>query len=88
MQEIFTHLPNHITVLWKIFINSYFNLKVLIYLTEHGNQTWQSFSKRKDYKITLTSLFGKLQEHKLELGQLEQHEEIEKRHKNIFLNAE
>ncbi|KAF1895936.1 hypothetical protein Lal_00033941 [Lupinus albus] len=37
--------------------------------------------------MSLAVLFGKLQEHELELSQLYQHEELEKKKKNISLKA-
>ncbi|KAF1863135.1 hypothetical protein Lal_00000648 [Lupinus albus] len=37
--------------------------------------------------MSLATLFGKFQEHELELGRLEQNEEIEKKHKSIALNT-
>jgi len=44
--------------------------------------------KKRLAKMSLVALFGKLQEHELELSQLEQHEEVEKKHKTISLKAE
>lgn len=38
--------------------------------------------------MSLAALFGKLQEHEIELARLEQHEEVVKKHKNISLKAE
>lgn len=37
--------------------------------------------------MKLAALFGRLQEHGLKLGRLQQHEEQEKKHKNISLKA-
>lgn len=38
--------------------------------------------------MTLETQFGKLQKDELELGQLEQHDEFEKKNKNLFLKAQ
>ena len=38
-------------------------------------------------KMSLVALFGKLQEHELELTWSEQHEDVEKKHKNISLKT-
>ncbi|KAF1864711.1 hypothetical protein Lal_00032031 [Lupinus albus] len=88
LQKRFTHLTNHLIVLGKVLSNSDFNLKFLRSLT----RTWQpkvtAISKKKSLsKMSLAALFGKLQEHELELTQLDQHEEQEKKKKNISLKA-
>ncbi|KAF1866156.1 hypothetical protein Lal_00031460 [Lupinus albus] len=85
-QKRFTHLTNHLIALGKVLSKSDLNLKVLRSLT----RTWQPkvmsiFGKKSLSKMSLAALFGKLQEHELELSQLEQHEEQEKKKKNISL---
>lgn len=62
-------------VLGKTFSNDELSLNILGYLT----WTWQPkvnmISKNKSLsKMKSTSLFGKLQEHEIELGRLEKHE--------------
>ncbi|KAF1893088.1 hypothetical protein Lal_00011161 [Lupinus albus] len=86
LQKRFTHLTNHLVALGKVLLNSDLNLKVLRSLP----RTWQpkvtSISEKKSLsKMSLAALFGKLQEHELELSQLDQHEELEKKKKNISL---
>ncbi|KAF1885289.1 hypothetical protein Lal_00029178 [Lupinus albus] len=88
LQKRFTHLTNHLIALGKLVSNSDLNLKVLRSLT----RTWQSkvtaISEKKSLsKISLAVLFGKLQEHELELSQLVYHEELEKKKKNISPKA-
>ena len=49
----------------------------------------KSISEKKILaKMSLVALFKKPQEHELEHSQLEQHEEVERKHKNISLKAE
>nr|UBX54589.1 transposon Pol polyprotein [Lupinus angustifolius] len=86
LQKRFTHLTNHLIALGKVLSNSDLNLKVLRSLT----RTWQpkvtAISEKKSLsKMYLAALFGKLQEHELELSQLDPHEEQEKKKKNISL---
>ncbi|KAF1892976.1 hypothetical protein Lal_00008348 [Lupinus albus] len=45
------------------------------------------FEKKSLSKMSLAALFGKLHEHDLELSQLDQHGELEKKKKNISLEA-
>ncbi|KAF1863010.1 hypothetical protein Lal_00018854 [Lupinus albus] len=78
--KIVYHLINHWIALGKVLSNSDLNLTVLTYLTRDWRPKVTVISKKKSLsKMSLTALFGMLQEHKLELSQLEQHEEQEKK---------
>lgn len=77
------YLMQHLIALGEVFTNNNLILKVIRSLT----RAWQlkkRFISEKEIlsKMTLTTLFGKLQEYELELGRLEQHEELEKKQKN------
>ncbi|KAF1870790.1 hypothetical protein Lal_00039440 [Lupinus albus] len=88
LQKRFTHLTNHLIALGKVLSNSDLNLKVLRSLT----RTWQpkvmDISVKKSLsKMSLAALFGKLQERELELSQLDQNDELDKKKNNISLKA-
>ncbi|KAF1861405.1 hypothetical protein Lal_00025711 [Lupinus albus] len=84
LQKRFTHLTNHLIELGKVLSNSDLNLKVLRSLTRTWKPKVTAISEKKSHsKMSLAALFGKLQERELELSQLDQHEELEK--KNISL---
>ncbi|KAF1864771.1 hypothetical protein Lal_00039944 [Lupinus albus] len=75
LQNRFTHLTSHLIALGKVLSNSDLNLKVL----RSQTRTWQpkvtaSSEKKSLSKMYLAALFGKLQEHELELSHLDQHE--------------
>ncbi|KAF1862539.1 hypothetical protein Lal_00033442 [Lupinus albus] len=68
--------------------NSDLNLKVL----RSRTKTWQpkltAISEKKSLsRMSLVTFFDKLKEHELELSQLKQHEEQEKKHMIISLKA-
>lgn len=89
LQKRFSHLTNHLTALGKIFTNDELNLKVLRLLTRAWQPKVTAISEKKSLsKMSLSALFGKLQEHEIELGRLEQNESQEKKNKNIALKTE
>ncbi|XP_073226919.1 uncharacterized protein [Cicer arietinum] len=89
LQKRFSHLTNHLTALGKIFTNDELNLKVLRSLTRAWQPKVTAISEKKSLsKMSLSALFGKLQEHEIELGRLEQNESQEKKNKNIALKTE
>ncbi|KAF1858778.1 hypothetical protein Lal_00044283 [Lupinus albus] len=88
LQKRFTHLTNHLIALGKDLSTNDLNLKVLRSLNRNWQPKVTAISEKKSLsKMSLATLFGKLQEHELELGRLEQNEEIEKKHKSIALNT-
>lgn len=88
LQKRFVHLTNHLIALGKTFINEDLNLKMLRYLTRESQPKITIISKKKSIStMTSTSLFGKLQEHELELGRLEKHANQEKKSKGIALKV-
>ncbi|XP_050883362.1 uncharacterized protein LOC127086620 [Lathyrus oleraceus] len=69
-----------------VFTDNDFNLKVLRSLTREWKPKVTRIPENKIlFTMTLISLFGKLQEHELELGRLEKHENQEKKSKGITL---
>src|ERR1044072_1536791 len=88
VQKRFTLLTNHLIALGKKFTNDELNLKVLRSLTRAWQPKVTAISEKNSLsKMTLAALFGKLQEHELELGRLEQSEEHDKKKRNISLKA-
>lgn len=89
MQKRFSHLINHLAALGKTLSNSEINLKILRSLTREWQPKVTAISEKKSLSnMSLATLFGKLQEHEIELARLEQHEEGVKKQKNISLKAE
>lgn len=89
LQKRFVHLTNHLIALGKTFTNDDLNLKVLRSLTREWQPKVTAISEKKSLStMTSTSLFGKLQEHELELGRLEKHESQEKKSKGIALKID
>ncbi|XP_050875904.1 uncharacterized protein LOC127079563 [Lathyrus oleraceus] len=89
LQKRFVHLTNHLIALGKTFTNDDINLKVLRSLTREWQPKVTVISEKKSLStMTSASLFRKLQEHKLELGRPEQHENQEKKSKGITLKVE
>ena len=81
MQKRFTHIVNHLLALGKTFDKEKLNIKILKSL----NRTWQpkvtAISESRDLtSMNISTLFGKLREHELELGRLKEKEDGEKRH--------
>ena len=88
LQKRFTHLTNHLIALAKVFTNNDLNLKVLRSLTRAWQPKVTAISEQKSLsKMTLAALFGKLQEHELELGRLEQQEGLEKNVRSLALKT-
>ena len=87
MYKRFTHIINHLTGLGKTFDTDELNIKILKSL----NMTWQPkvttiMESQNLATMTMTTLFGKLREHLLELGRL--NEEDVGRKKNIAFKTE
>ncbi|CAJ2657071.1 unnamed protein product [Trifolium pratense] len=88
LQKRFMHLTNHLKALGKTFSNDELNLKVLRSLTREWQPKVTAISEKKSLsKMTSATLFGKLQEHEIELGRLEKHEVQEKKYKSLALKS-
>jgi len=88
VQSRFTHIVNHLNGLGKTFDTDELNIKVLKSL----NRTWQpkvtTITESQNLAtMTMAALFGKLREHELELGRLND-EEDQGRKKNIAFKTE
>jgi len=88
VQKRFTHIVNHLTGLGKTFDTDELNIKVLKSL----NRTWQpkvtAITESQNLAtMTMAALFGKLREHELELGRLNDEEDIGRK-KNIAFKTE
>ena len=89
LQKRFTHIVNQLGALGKTFQNEDLINKVLRCL----NRDWQpkvtAITESRDLaSMSLATLFGKLQEHELELSRLQQNEDHDnKRKKNIALKT-
>ena len=88
MQKIFTHIVNHLASLGKTFPNEDLINKVLRCLSREWQPKVTAISESKDLSsMSLATLFGKLQEHEMELQRLNQNEETDKRKQSIALKA-
>ena len=88
MQKRFTHIVNHLASLGKIFPNEDLINKVLRCLSREWQPKVTSITESRDLcNMSLATLFGKLQEHEMELMRLNQHEENDKKKKGIALKA-
>ena len=89
MQKRFTHIVNYLASLGKIFPNEDLINKVLRCLSrEWQPKVTTTITESRDLtNMSLTTLFGKLPEHKMELIRLNQHEENDKKKKGITLKA-
>ena len=84
MQKRFTHIVNHLASLGKIFPNEDLINKVLRCLSREWQPKVTAISESKDISsMSLATLFGKLQEHEMELQRLNQNEEIDKKKRRI-----
>ena len=88
MQKRFTHIVNHLTGLGKNFDTDGLNIKIL----KSFNKTWQPkvttlIESQNLATITMTILFGKLREHKLELCRLNEEEDLGRK-KSIAFKSE
>lgn len=83
------HLTNHLISIGKTFTNDDLNLKVLKSLTKEWQPKVTIISEKKSIS-TMTSafLFRKIQEHELEVGRLEKHDNQEKKSKGIALKVD
>ena len=88
MQKRFTHIVNHLSPLGKIFPNEDLINKVLGCLSRQWKPKVTTIVESRDVtNMSLATLFGKLQEHEMELMRLHQHEENDKKRKGIALRA-
>jgi len=88
MKKRFTHVVNHLASLGKIFPNEDFINKVLRCLSEQWQPKVTTIAESKDLtNMSLATIFGKLQEHEMELMRLHQHEDNDKKNKGIALKA-
>ena len=88
MQKRFTHIVNHLITLGKSFQNEDLINKVLRCLNRNWQPKVTAIAESRDLAtMSLATLFGKLQEHELELSRLQQHEENDKKKKSIALKA-
>ena len=84
VQKRFTHIVNHLTGLGKNFDTDELNIKILKSL----NRTWQPkvtaiMESQNLATMTMAALFGKLREHKLEMGRLNDEEDLGRKKKKI-----
>ena len=84
----FTQIFNHLTGLGKNFDTDELNIKILKSL----NRTWQpkvtAITESQNLAtMTMAALFGKLREHELELGRLNDEEDVGRK-KNITFKTE
>ena len=88
MQKRFTHIVNHLASLGKTFQNEDLVNKVLRCLNREWQPKVTAITESQDLSsMSLATLFGKLQEHEMELLRLNQHEETDKKKKGIALKA-
>ena len=88
MQKRFTHIINHLASLGKIFPNEDLINKVLRCLSREWQPKVTVITESRDLSnMSLATLFGKSQEHEMELMRLNQHEENDKKKKGIALKA-
>ena len=82
MKTRFAHIVNHLASLGKIFPNKDLIDKVLRCLSEEWQPKVTAIAELRDLtNMSLATLFGKLQEHELELMRLNKHKEMIKRGK-------
>uniref|UniRef100_A0A151UF93 CCHC-type domain-containing protein n=1 Tax=Cajanus cajan TaxID=3821 RepID=A0A151UF93_CAJCA len=84
MQKRFTHIINHLASLGKVFPNEDLINKVLRCLSREWQPKVTAIAESKDLTtMSLASLFGKLQEHEMELMRLSQNENRNRRKFNF-----
>nr|KYP66813.1 hypothetical protein KK1_013124 [Cajanus cajan] len=84
MQKRFTHIINHLASLGKVFPNEDLINKVLRCLSREWQPKVTAIAESKDLTtMSLASLFGKLQEHEMELMRLNQNEERNRKRFNF-----
>nr|KYP55842.1 hypothetical protein KK1_002067 [Cajanus cajan] len=87
-QKRFTHLINHLVDLGRKFEEEKVNLKVLHCLDRSWKAKVTAIEESKDLtSLTLTTLFGKLREHKQKLHIFEENEQQDKKEKKFNKKA-
>jgi len=88
MHKRFMHIVNHLASSRKAFPNEDLINKVLRCLSREWKPKVTAISESKDLSsMSPATLFGKLQEHEMELQHLNQNEETDKRKRSIALEA-
>ncbi|KAF1866172.1 hypothetical protein Lal_00031476 [Lupinus albus] len=88
IEKRFTHIVNHLVSLDKSFARGELTNKVLRCLDRKWQPKVTAIVESKDLdSMPLATLFGKLQEHEMELGRLTMHEDSDRKKKNITLKA-
>ena len=85
LQKRFSHIVNHLAPLGKTFPNEDLINKVLRCLSREWQPKVTAIFESKDLSsMSLATLFGKLQEHEMELQQLNQYEETNRRKSTFY----
>ncbi|KAK7289872.1 hypothetical protein RIF29_03868 [Crotalaria pallida] len=88
LQKRFTHIINHLLALGKAFLPGELTNKVLRCLDRNWQPKVTAIIESKSLDtMDLATLFGKLQEHEMELGRLTSNEESDRKKKGIALKA-
>jgi hypothetical protein len=88
LQKRFTYLINSLDALGKDYSNEDLVNKVLRCLSRDWQPKVTAIGETRDPRtMSLATLFGKLEEHELELSHLDQLERIDKKKKSIALKA-
>ena len=81
-------VSHYLASLGRIFLNEDLINKVLRCLSREWQPKVTTITKSRDLSImSLATVFGKLQEHEMELQRLNQHEENDKKKKGITLKV-
>lgn len=89
LQKRFTHITNHLAALGRTYTNDELNLRVLRSLTREWQPDVTVIQEKKSLaNLLISGLFGKLQEHEIEIERLTLKETKEKKHKNLSLKVE
>ena len=88
MQKRFTHIINHLSALGKVITNGEVVNKILRCLSREWQPKVTAIMEARDVdQIDLATLFGKLQEHEMELGRLSMNEDADRKKKGIALKS-
>jgi len=88
VQKRFTHIINHLMSLDKTFEEEELNIKILKCLDRAWKPKVTAMSESKDLtSLSMTSLFGKLREHELEMNRLNVQKSEDKHVRSIALKA-
>jgi len=88
VQKRFMHIINHLMSLEKTFEKEELNIKILKCLDRSWQPNVTAISESKDLTLlSMTSLFGKLKEHELEMNRLNVQESKDKHVRSIALKA-